>query len=208
MKQFGLDSADFIKCHFIDFLLSKNSKIIIGNEVMYGTKRNVVDLINIQNDKITAIEIKSNNDTLCRIYNQIGEYRKIFNYVIIVTTDKFKEKILTSTTNDIGVYIINSDFSISLIRKPKLQKERIKLEMLYSINSKFLMKLGNFSYKNGDSDKIRHFYAKKRISFIQEILLLYWTEKFQDKFQLFLQERGSFSHVEDLNILSSPLLIE
>ena len=154
MKQFCLDSADFIKCHFIDFLLSKNSKIIIGNEVMYGTKRNVVDLINIQNDKITAIEIKSNNDTLSRIYNQIEEYRKIFNYVIIVTTDKFKEKILTSTTNDIGIYIINSDFSISLIRKPKLQKERIKLEMLYSINSKFLMKLGNFSYKKVMSDKL------------------------------------------------------
>ena len=203
MEKYGLNSANFIKCLFIDFLLSIEKNIIIGNEVMYGTKRKVVDLINIQCGKITAIEIKSNSDNLNRIQEQVEEYKKIFNFVIIVTTSKFKDKILNNTTNDVGVYIINNDLSISIIRKPTTQKKRDKLEMLYSINAKFLMKIENISRKLYDSDRIRLLYAKKRISLIQEILISYWKLKYQDKFKLFLDERGELSNIEDLSILSS-----
>lgn len=208
MEKYGLDSANFIKCLFIDFLLSIDKNIIIGNEVMYGTKRKVVDLINIQGEKISAIEIKSNSDNLNRIHEQVEEYKKIFNYVIIVTTTKFKDKILTCTTNDVGVYIVNDDLSISMVRRPTIQKKRNKLEMLYSINAKFLMKLEKIATKSYDSDSIRLFYAKKRISFIQEILILYWKLKYRDKFKLFLDERGEISNIEDLSILSSSFQIE
>lgn len=208
MEKYGLDSANFIKCLFIDFLLSIDKNIIIGNEVMYGTKRKVVDLINIQGEKISAIEIKSNSDNLNRIHEQVEEYKKIFNYVIIVTTTKFKDKILTCTTNDVGVYIVNDDLSISMVRRPTIQKKRNKLEMLYSINAKFLMKLEKIATKSYDSDSIRLFYAKRRISFIQEILILYWKLKYRDKFKLFLDERGEISNIEDLSILSSSFQIE
>lgn len=208
MKEYRLDSADFIKCLFIDFLLSRNEDLIIGNEVMYGTKRKVVDLINIHNEKITAIEIKSNNDNLNRIQDQVEEYKKIFNFVIIVTTSKFKDKILEHTSNDVGIYIVNDDLSISLIRRPMVQKKRIKLEMLYSINTKYLIKQGYTSCKTCDSDGIRLLYAKKRISFIQEILVSYWRLKYQHKFKQFLDERGKLSNIEDLSILSSSFQIE
>ena len=45
MKLFGLNSAEYIKCKFIDFMLSKNYELIIGNELMYGIKRKLVDLV-------------------------------------------------------------------------------------------------------------------------------------------------------------------
>ena len=80
--------------------------------------------------------------------------------------------------------------------------------MLYSINAKFLMKLEKIATKSYDSDSIRLFYAKKRISFIQEILILYWKLKYRDKFKLFLDERGEISNIEDLSILSSSFQIE
>ena len=208
MKLFGLNSAEYIKCKFIDFMLSKNYELIIGNELMYGIKRKLVDLVVLKNNKIFAIEIKSNNDNLNRLKEQIEEYKKVFNYVLIVTTEKFKNRILNTVSSDIGIYIIEADFSLHKIRSPRIQNERNKIEILYSINAKFLSRIGNYSLQKYNADEIRLLYAKKRISYIQEILLTYLTEKYKDRFNLFMSDRGIQTHIDDLEILSSSFQIE
>lgn len=208
MKLFGLNSAEYIKCKFIDFMLSKNYELIIGNELMYGIKRKLVDLVVLKNNKIFAIEIKSNNDNLNRLKEQIEEYKKVFNYVLIVTTEKYKDRILNTVSSDIGIYIIGADFSLQKIRSPRIQNDRNKIEILYSINARFLSKIGNYSIQKYNADEIRLLYAKKRISYIQEILLTYLTEKYKDKFNLFMRDRGIQTHIEDLEILSSSFQIE
>ncbi len=208
MKLFGLNSAEYIKCKFIDFMLSKNYELIIGNELMYGIKRKLVDLVVLKNNKIFAIEIKSNNDNLNRLKEQIEEYKKVFNYVLIVTTEKFKNRILNTVSSDIGIYIIEADFSLHKIRSPRIQNERNKIEILYSINAKFLSRIGNYSLQKYNADEIRLLYAKKRISYIQEILLTYLTEKYKDRFNLFMRDRGIQTHIDDLEILSSSFQIE
>lgn len=208
MKLFGLNSAEYIKCKFIDFMLSKNYELIIGNELMYGIKRKLVDLVVLKNNKIFAIEIKSNNDNLNRLKEQIEEYKKVFNYVLIVTTEKYKDRILNTVSPDIGIYIIGADFSLHKIRSPRIQNDRNKIEILYSINARFLSKIGNYSIQKYNADEIRLLYAKKRISYIQEILLTYLTEKYKDKFNLFMRDRGIQTHIEDLEILSSSFQIE
>lgn len=73
MKKYGLQSAGYIKCLFIDYLLSRSKELIIGNELMYGIKRKVVDLVVLQNKKIIAVEIKSDSDNLSRLEEQISE---------------------------------------------------------------------------------------------------------------------------------------
>ena len=77
MKQIGLNSATYIKALIIDYLLKQNSNIIIGNEVMYGVERRMVDLIVLNDSNITAIEIKAQKDSFRRIIDQIREYKKI-----------------------------------------------------------------------------------------------------------------------------------
>lgn len=148
MKLFGLNSAEYIKCKFIDFMLSKNYELIIGNELMYGIKRKLVDLVVLKNNKIFAVEIKSNSDNLNRLKEQIEEYKKVFNYVLVVTTEKFKNRILDTVSSDIGVYIIEADLSLHKIRSPRIQNDRNKIEILYSINAKFLSKIGHYSLQN------------------------------------------------------------
>ena len=83
-----------------------------------------------------------------------------------------------------------------------------KIEIIYSINARFLSKIGNYSIQKYNADEIRLLYAKKRISYIQEILLTYLTEKYKDKFNLFMRDRGIQTHIEDLEILSSSFQIE
>jgi hypothetical protein len=208
MKQYGLNSAEYIKCLFIDYLLSKNNEQVIGNEFMYGIKRKLVDLIVLKKNRTIAVEIKSNNDNLNRLEEQVKEYKKIFDYLLIVTTEKHKNNILEKVSDDIGIYIIQDDLSIIKLRKPSIQKSKDKKELLYSINARYLCKIGNYSYSKYNTDEVRGLFAKKRISYIQDILFTYLYEKYNNKFSLFINERGINTHIEDLCLLSSSFQIE
>ena len=208
MKQYGLNSAEYIKCLFIDYLLYKKENQIIGNEFMYGLKRKVVDLVVLKKNRTFAVEIKSSNDNLIRLEEQIREYKKVFDYVLIVSTEKHKNNIIEKTSDDIGIYIVQDDLSIIKFRNPSIQKNKDKIELLYSVNARYLCKIGNYSYGKYNSDELRSLFAKKRISYIQEILFTYLSEKYNNKFNLFISERGVNTHIEDLCILSSSFQIE
>ena len=208
MKQYGLNSAEYIKCLFIDYLLYKKENQIIGNEFMYGLKRKVVDLVVLKKNRTFAVEIKSSNDNLIRLEEQIREYKKVFDYVLIVSTEKHKNNIIEKTSDDIGIYIVQDDLSIIKFRNPSIQKNKDKIELLYSVNARYLCKIGNYSYGKYNADELRSLFAKKRISYIQEILFTYLYEKYNNKFNLFISERGVNTHIEDLCILSSSFQIE
>lgn len=208
MKQYGLNSAEYIKCLFIDYLLSKDEDSIIGNEFMYGIKRKLVDLVVLKKHRTIAVEVKSNNDNLIRLEEQIKEYKKIFDYVLIVTTEKHKNNVIGTVSDDIGIYIVQDDSSIIKIRNPWKQKSKDKIELLYSVNTRYLCKVGNYSYGKYNADELRGLFVKKRISYIQEILFTYLYEKYNKKFNLFISERGINTHIEDLCILSSSFQIE
>ena len=208
MKQYGLNSAEYIKCLFIDYLLYKKENQIIGNEFMYGLKRKVVDLVVLKKNRTFAVEIKSSNDNLIRLEEQIREYKKVFDYVLIVSTEKHKNNIIEKTSDDIGIYIVQDDLSIIKFRNPSIQKNKDKIELLYSVNARYLCKIGNYSYGKYNSDELRSLFAKKRISYIQEILFTYLYEKYNNTFNLFISERGVSTHIEDLCIISSSFQIE
>ena len=208
MKKYGLQSAEYIKCLFIDYLLSRYKELIIGNELMYGIKRKVVDLVVLQKNKIIAVEIKSDSDNLNRLEEQISEYKKIFDYILIVTTEKHASRISEVVPSEIGIYIFKENLLMKKIRNPRIQRNKDKVEMLYSINAKYLCKLEGFTLYKYDTDEIRQKYAKRRISNIQEILFMYLTQKYKERFTLFMNERGMLTHIEDLNLLSSSFQIE
>ena len=208
MKKYGLQSAEYIKCLFIDYLLSKSKELIIGNELMYGIKRKVVDLVVLQNKKIIAVEIKSDSDNLSRLEEQISEYKKIFDYVLIITTEKHASRISEIVPSEIGIYVFKENLLMKKFRNPRIQRCKDKVEMLYSINAKYLCKLEGLALSKYDTDEIRLKYAKRRTSSIQEILLMYLTQKYKERFTLFMNERGLLTHIEDLSLLSSSFQIE
>lgn len=208
MKKYGLQSAEYIKCLFIDYLLLKSKELIIGNELMYGIKRKVVDLVVLQNKKIIAVEIKSDSDNLSRLEEQISEYKKIFDYVLIITTEKHASRISEIAPSEVGIYVFKENLLMKKFRNPRIQRNKDKIEMLYSINAKYLCKLAGFTLSKYDADEIRLKYAKRRTSSIQEILLMYLTQKYRERFTLFMNERGLLTHIEDLSLLSSSFQIE
>src|ERR1035437_7609117 len=127
-----------IKALLIDYLLSKNNGIVLGNEVMFGSKKGLVDIIQLLEDKLYAFEIKGDNDDFRRLHVQIDEYKKVFDYVYIVVTNKFIAKVKNILEPSIGIMYIDDSDNVFLIKKATLQKQQDKLEILNSITAKFL----------------------------------------------------------------------
>jgi hypothetical protein len=211
MKEKGVCSAEIIKSQIIDFLISDfTNNLFIGNEVMYGTKRKLIDLLILKDNQLTAIEIKADNDDLRRMQEQINESKKIFDYIIVCTTMTHLEKAKQLLPNDIGIYSV-AEQDIKIIRKPKKQKKLDKQEMLFSINSNFLRKnlsSNTNNISNINSDEVRQYYVKESINKIHNLFTDYLQQKVQSKFNLFLQNRGEYTHIDDIPLLSSSLYIQ
>ena len=88
-------NAETIKTILIDFLISQNDSIVLGSEVTYGSKKQVVDIIQLSKNKIIAFEVKADRDDVRRLDNQINEYKKIFDHILYAPQScyvKFKRK--------------------------------------------------------------------------------------------------------------------
>ncbi len=199
-----LRTAEPLKCKVIDYFMAKNDNIIIGNEVMYGIKRKVVDLLLIKEKSICAIEIKGDNDNLNRLPEQIVEYSKIFDYVYVFSTPKHVESLIDELPLGVGIFIISEE-KINEIRRPQKQKKHDKIEMLYSISCQYLLSKGIKSGK--DSDDLRKSISKKNMTWIHSLLLDFYTDKLNTNYTAFKNERGIVSHVDDIPLLNGGLTI-
>jgi len=199
------DSAEHIKASFIDWLIAHHEDIVIGNEVMYGSKRKVVDLLAIIKDKIVAIEIKSAFDKLARLPEQIVECSKIFDRIIVVSTPSHIAGITSIISSRIGFYII--DASIKAKQKPLLIYNQDKLEMLYSISTTFLKKQYP-QYRNLKENEIRFLLSKEKKTDIHRLMVSFYRQRLNEKFQMFMSDRGAHTLVDDIPTLSSLTRIE
>ena len=198
-------SAEYIKAAVIDRLISRHPSIIIGNEVMYGSSRKVVDLLAIIDNKTVAIEIKSDSDNLNRLPEQIIEYNKIFDKVIIISAPSHLNNITQLISKGIGLFVI--DKSIKKIQTSLINHNLDKLEILYSISSVFLKK--NYpNLKNLNADELRSHLSKKGKSEIHQMLISFYQQRLSERFRFFLNERGEYTLVDDIPTLSSLTRIE
>ena len=199
------DSAEKIKALVIDWLIASQTDIIIGNEIMYGTKRKVVDLLAITNNQTIAIEIKSASDNLNRLIEQVQEYNKIFDKVLIVSSPVHKEGIKSIIGKGVGLYII--DKKITKLLSPLINHNQDKLEMLYSVSSIYLKKQYP-QYKSLNSDEIRQQLMKEKKTVVHQLLLSFYKQRISERFHFFINERGQHTLIDDIPTLSSLNHIE
>lgn len=84
--------------------------------------------IAVINGALHGYEIKSASDTLNRLPSQIEAYSKVFDYLSVVTEDRYKHKLVEILPKWIGVivcYSKNGENHIKCIRKPKLNKNQV-----------------------------------------------------------------------------------
>lgn len=198
--------SDIIKAKVIDFLIEKFDGVVIGDEVMYGSNRKVVDLLALYNGETYAIEIKSAKDDLRRLPEQISEYSKIFDHTLVFTTKEHLSKIKQLSKAIVSIFEFGANETIDgklLEKRNNVQKG----EMLATMNATFIRKSLNI-VKFRDSDEIRKKAMRYKKEDIHSLLYGYFVEKCYAPYKLFLKERNEVTEVDDLILLSNRLNIE
>lgn len=201
-----LAKADVIKAKFIDFILNdgfiaNSIDLCIGQEVMYGNNKMFADMVIVSNDKLYAIEIKAQNDSFKRLENQLLNYKQIFDYVFVIVTENHLHALEKIPINYFGILVIDDKFNFKEIRKAKVIKKIVKSEVLGTIPAVYLKKY--FSIKEAcTADELRLKLTKRPVSELKVALLDYMKSKILYKYENFLEEKGEYSHYEDVSILS------
>lgn len=196
--------ADSIKISIIDYLLENYPGVIIGNEVMYGTTRKIVDLLALYEGNTYAIEIKSEKDNTRRLPEQLKQYGLIFDYTIVFAHSKHLPEVLAVAQPRVSVYEVEGR-DIRKVRCSNKRNRPTKYEMVHSIPSSFLKKY-LYALQENDSDFIRRQIIKTyRYEEIQKMFYLFLERKLTERFKLFLRERAEKNSLDDLSLLSAWL---
>lgn len=102
---------------------------LVFNEMSLAGKERRLDLGYLLKDRLVAIEIKSEKDTLSRLTGQLAEYRKYFDKIVLVVAKKFTASALLLTTTDIELWEVDNG-CIKIVRKGRLIKDINKCSYL------------------------------------------------------------------------------
>ena len=79
----------------------------------------------ILNGTATAYEIKSERDSLSRLANQVGNYKRVFAKVFVIASESHVASVLDTVPDDIGVMMLSSRYRISTVRDAEDRPDRI-----------------------------------------------------------------------------------
>ncbi|EPR9703952.1 sce7726 family protein [Citrobacter freundii] len=154
-----------IKKAVLNHLLSKgkiNNDTIVINELTIDSFARRVDLAILVDGKIIAYEIKSDADSLYRLSGQLEKYKQYFDKIIVVTTIKHIEKILTMTPKNIEVWEVADD-KIKIKKRGKLSNIEHKenyLDLLRVQDMRKLAKNFNIPLSSGGKREIKDILKK------------------------------------------------
>lgn len=198
--------ADIIKAKVIDYLIKSFEGVVIGDEIMYGINRKIVDLLALHEGETFAIEIKSSKDDLRRLPEQIADYSKIFDHTLVFTTKEHLSKISELAKAKVSVFEVSEVGGIegSILNHTN---KPTKSEMLATIKSSYIRKRLNISNAK-DSDAVRKKAMKYSKDEIHALLYGYFMDKLYAPYELFLKERKDRTEIDDINLLSNRLNVE
>ena len=84
--------------------------------------------ISVLNGSLHGYEIKSERDTLERLPKQIEYYSKIFEYITIVTTKKYTQKIGEIVPEFFGIFLIENKKGILKLKKIRSPKKNRNID--------------------------------------------------------------------------------
>ena len=111
-------------------LLSRHSLNTSQILTEFRVGRSKADVV-LLNGVSTVYEIKSQYDSFSRLEKQLHEYFNVFDYINIITSPSQVDKLNSILPDQAGILVLSNRNTISTIRKPKSNKENIKLEILF-----------------------------------------------------------------------------
>lgn len=124
--------SDIRKVLYSEFLkekkFTKNPKeTIIIDEFSSSYSSARID-ISVLNGSLHGYEIKSERDTLERLPKQVEYYTKIFEYITVVTTEKYIKKVIEIIPEFFGIFLIENKKGILKLKKIRNSKKNKNID--------------------------------------------------------------------------------
>ena len=204
-----------IRINFINKLKTEkpNSIIIQQFNVSDGIVR--LDIAELNNN-FYGYQIKSDKDVLDRLPKQIQYYNKSVQFLTIICTNKYLQKIKLLIPQFWGVILveeINNEIKFSQLKQPKLNNIKLKqlLKILWRKQLDSIIKLNNINckqIKKNNKSNLRliishHFQQQKLIKiFIQTIIRRGdWKKQYRQMMKLNKKQRIEYAKEQQLNKL-------
>jgi len=100
---------------------SSGAKAAFISEMFVDKFSRRADLV-MANGKLSVFEIKSERDTLERLEGQISSYQNFFEEVTVVCATRHQLNVETLVPENIGVWLVDSDGHLSVVRKAKAEQ--------------------------------------------------------------------------------------
>ncbi len=121
-------------------IIDKTTTVI--NEFTIDQYSRRVDLVLANNRHLTAIEVKSEADSLDRLEGQVNTYLDYFDKVIVVAAPKHVDKILKTTPDQVGVWQVSNKL-ITIKRRGKTVPIKREANLIALMKANELVKLSN-----------------------------------------------------------------
>ena len=131
------------------YIHDSNSKVV--DELNIPITKSRVDIA-VVNGHLHGYEIKSASDTLNRLPHQIEGYTKVFDYITVVTENKYHKKVLEIIPEWVGIQIceiINGKPKTKTLRKPLFNRNKegfFLAKLLRRTEIEQILKENNISY--------------------------------------------------------------
>lgn len=197
--------AHEIKAKLIDYFIKNDmNKALFGNEVYFGSRKRCADLLKIEKD-ITAYEIKSDFDKVTNLKAQLTDYLAVFDFVYLVTTAKLYLNAKKIVPDRVGIILIDYK-NITITKTAKQIKNQNKHELLETVPISFLKPYFKLQ-RHLNANQTRSLCAKTTLTEIKNCVKYYLNSKLEYGNEVFENERGTYTHYEDITLLSMKNLI-
>jgi hypothetical protein len=169
---------NLLKYFYISKILNLDSIDLMIPEINYAENKKRADLLIVKNNNLIAIEIKSDEDSLQKLPEQLNYYKKNFHQTYILTTEKHYTKVYNM--------IKNTKIGLLLQKKSKDIEIYKKAETYTQLNKFFLISLIN---KNNHKNII---FENLSMSKLLQLVIENLHIKYKQKFDNFKQEIKQF----------------
>ncbi|MBW3225445.1 sce7726 family protein [Marinobacter adhaerens] len=174
----------------------------IALELPFLAGQRRADAVLVMDDKVHAIEIKSDRDNLDNLLQQISDYTRVFDFVSIFLSKSHLENARKSLPLNVGLITLE-DGEVAIKRKARQIKRLDKKALSLSLDRFSLLDLLNtygVQYPNyiGIDELARRLRKLGTIQSLRGQFRKQIFRKYQDSFQTFQREVGLSIHLEDL----------
>lgn len=198
-------NEDSVKTRLIDYLISMNPRLLDGssvlaNELIFLEGKRKADIVEINREHLHVFEIKSDIDNLVKLESQIIDYRKIFDYITVVTTKKNIKNVTRICPKKVGIILVNNNY-LKELRKPLkyISKNKIALS---SIMDKEDLRIYLGSTINRTSESRKKLSKKLSVDNLEVITREILLRKHSKPFEIFIKYRSGTTLSDDLEHLS------